>query len=174
MAAPVLAFPSGSLYEIHDHIAALFDTLDGADSPELRAEIESEINRYLEAEIRKVDGVASYLAHCEAQAGFAAQEIKRLQERKALWEQRFERVKQAAIAAMEECGAKKLEGRSSTLSLRACPPAVEILDEDLVPAEYKTSKTVVSIDKKALKATLEANAEIPGADLTYRNTLVRK
>jgi hypothetical protein len=167
--------PRGSLYEITDHLAALFDTIEMVETPEDRLAIEAEIDRYLAAEIRKVDSVAGYLAHCETQSDFAAAEIKRLQERKALYERRFDRVKQYVIGVMEFQGLKKIEGQTSTLALRGCPASVDVLDEAAVPEEFKIAKTVVSVDKKALKAALEAGRDVAGADLVFgKNTLVRR
>ena len=32
---------------------------------------------------------------------------------------------------------RKLEGKTTTFSLRACPPSVEATDESAIPAEYK-------------------------------------
>ena len=49
--ATAVAIPTGSLFEIADHLQAMFDTLEMIDSPELKAEAEAEIARYLEAEI---------------------------------------------------------------------------------------------------------------------------
>src|SRR5688500_1407714 len=89
--------PNGSLYEITDHLSALFDTYDMVETAELQEEIDVEIARYLEAEVRKVDGIAGYLAHCEKQQEFAAEEIKRLQDRKTTYARRFDRLKQYVI-----------------------------------------------------------------------------
>jgi hypothetical protein len=174
-AAQVIPFPSGSLYEITDHLSALLESVDGIEDPELRKQCEAEITAYMDAEVRKVDGVASYLAYCEAQAKFAAEEARRLAERRALFENRAERVKQYAIAVMESLGKKKLEGRTATLSLRQCPPSLEILNERQIPDVYKVTQTIVSVDKRAIKAALEKGEDVPGADLRFgRNTLVRR
>jgi hypothetical protein len=76
---------------------------------------------------------------------------------------------------MEDAKLKKIEGRTSTLSLRACPSSVKILDEAAIPADYKVTKMEVSVDKKAVKAALEADVDVPGADLVIgKNSLVRR
>jgi hypothetical protein len=174
-AAVVPIRPRGSLYEITDHLAALFDTVDMAETEEQRQAIGAEIANYLEAEVRKVDGVASYLAHCEAQQQLAAAEIQRLQNRKEAYERREEHLKQYVISIMEANKLKKLEGATSTLSLRACPASVEVLDEAAVPAEFMIVKQVVSLDRKAIKAALESDVDVPGVDLVIgKQTLVRR
>ena len=32
---------------------------------------------------------------------------------------------------------RRLEGKTTTFSLRACPPSVEVADESAIPSEYK-------------------------------------
>ena len=166
---------NGSLNEILEHLGALLDTLDMVASDDERNAIEAEINAVCASEVRKVDGIAGYLAHCEAQQEFAVAEIKRLQARKALYAGRQERLEQYCIRVLEEARLKTLEGRTWTLSLRACPSSVKILDESEIPAAYKITKTEVLVDKKAVKAALEADWDVPGADLIFgRHTLVRR
>ncbi len=87
------------------------------DEPALKAELEEQIARLVAAEIAKVDGVSRMLAHFENQAAFAAQEIKRLQERKRAFERSYERLESCAKLAMEAAGKTKLEGTTSTLAL---------------------------------------------------------
>jgi len=33
---------------------------------------------------------------------------------------------------------RRLEGKTTTFSIRGCPPSVEITDESAIPSEYKT------------------------------------
>jgi len=98
---------------------------------------------------------------------------------------------------------RRLEGKTVTFSLAGCPPSVEITDESAVPAEYKTltlklpalawqqilawigfarrqaiSGQVtfhdISIDKRSIKAGINAGATIPGADLVTGKTSLRR
>ena len=178
-AATVLQFPTGSLYQIEDHLSALYETLDAC-PPEQRAELETDIERYLEAEVRKVDGIAAYMAHCEAQMSFAADEIKRLQERKGRYSRQLERMKDTCVRVMEQLDKKRLEGRTTTFSLRAMPVREEALDESVTPERFKRTEVipareVVTIDRRAIKAALEAGEDVPGWDLAFgRSVLVRR
>jgi Siphovirus Gp157 len=176
-AAPVIPINIHQpLVAIQDHLEALFDTYDMTEegSPEREA-LTYEIAVYLEAEIRKVDSIAGYLAHCEAQQEFAAQEIKRLQERKSSWARKQERLEDYIIRVMELAGKPKLEGRTSTLSVRPCPPSVEVVDQSLVPPEYIRTVVTESVDKTAAKAALKAGENIAGLKLvTDKRSVVRK
>ena len=164
-----------TLFEISDHLLALLDTLDVVATGEERTLLECEINEAMEAEVRKVDGVAQYLAFCEDQQGYAASEIKRLQARKQSFERKEQRLKEYVQRVLESCGKSKLEGRTATLALRACPTSVEITDESVVPEEYKCVVVEESVDKRKVKSALEAGIEIPGVRLVSdRKTVVRK
>jgi chromosome segregation ATPase len=167
---------SGSLYEIVDHLDALFNSVELTEegSPE-RAEVEAHIEAYLEAEIRKVDNVAGYLAHCEAQQAFAAEEVKRLQQRKQSWERKQERLESSIERVMQIAGKTKLEGRVNTLTLKACPPSVEVLDQKLVPSQYLRTTVTESVDKVIAKVDLKAGIAVPGLALvTDRKSVVRR
>ena len=168
---------TATLYEIEYELLYLLDSLEGlpAEDEASRAEIEEAITRAVWAEIKKVDGICHMLAHFESQAQLAAEESRRLQARRKVFERAGERLEQYVRRAMELAGVKKLEGQTTTLSLRTAPASVLITDFDAVPAEYKEVRTEVVINKDALKKALKAGAAIPGADLLTGNFyLVRR
>jgi len=165
---------NGTLVSIQDHLDCLFESLEGLEDEALRAECESDIARYLEAEIRKVDNVAGYLAHCEAQQAFASAEVKRLQDRKRSFERKQERIEVYIQRVIETSGRAKLEGRTSTLLLKSCPPSVEIVDESDVPQEFMRVVVNQSVDKTAAARALKSGETIPGLRLVTNRKVVRK
>ena len=97
----------------------------------------------------------------------------------------------------------RLEGTTITFSLRACPPSVEVTDESAIPSEHKVltlklpatlweelldsidleqRATVlaqvrnpeVSIDKRSVKATIEAGTKVEGAGLVVGRQALRR
>jgi hypothetical protein len=158
--------PTGSLYEIVDHLTALFDSLEMVTDPRLKAEAELDIQRYLEAEVKKADNIAGYLAQCQAQQAAAKAEIERLRQRAQLWEAREGRVRQYTQSVMERFDLRKVEGNTATFSLRAAPPSVIVSDPNLVPNEFKKTTVTVSIDKTAIKKAIGAGHEVSGCDLS--------
>jgi hypothetical protein len=115
-----------TLYEIEYELIYLLDTLEGLPPEEEqdRLEIEETIRRAVQAEIQKVDGISHMLAHFESQAQLAAAESKRLQARRKAFERSGERLELYLRSAMDLAGVKKLEGQTTTLSLRStfvCP-----------------------------------------------------
>jgi hypothetical protein len=138
-------------------------------------ELEEAITRAVWAEVQKVDGISHMLAHFESQAQLAAEESKRLQARRKAFERSGERLEGYVRRAMELAGVKKLEGQTTTLSLRVAPASVLITNFDAIPAEYKVIRTEIVINKDAVKKALRGGAEVPGADLSKGNLyLVRR
>ena len=169
--------PTCTLYEIENELLFLLDTLEGLEpaDEEIRAELEEAITRAIEIEIRKVDRISHMLAHFESQAELAAAEGKLLQARKKAFERAGERLEFYVRSAMDFSGVKKLEGQTTTLSLRAAPASVLITNFEAIPAEYKEIRTEVVINKDAVKRALKGGMEVPGADLSTGNLyLVRR
>jgi hypothetical protein len=166
-----------TLYEIEYELIYLLDTLEGLlpEEEETRVELEEAITRAVWAEIQKVDGISHMLAHFESQAQLAAEESKRLQARRKAFERSGERLEGYVRRAMELAGVKKLEGQTTTLSLRVAPASVLITNFDAIPAEYKVIRTEIVINKDAVKKALKGGSEVPGADLSKGNLyLVRR
>lgn len=83
--------------------------------------------------------------------------------------------------AMKELKVNEIQGSDMRFVLSNTVGSLNITDEDLIPVEYKSEKTVTEIDKKALKATLSTGLKVPGAELipgtslkSYANTKAKK
>lgn len=175
MSSNAVELPKGTLAELTDHLQALFDTVEMIEDPAVKKEAEAEIERYLEAEVRKVDNISSYIAGCERQAQWLKEEIARLRDRIGMWERRGERVREYVKRVMQQSDTAKLDGQTATFYLRAATPAVVISDEAAVPEEFKRTTITVTIDKLAIRKAIEAGHDVPGADLALGGqTLVRR
>lgn len=212
-AAPVDLVPAPAakltLYALEEQLVAFADTAEMV-SPEEEEQFLQEFQTALTAAVEKRDRVGQFMVHMEAQAALAAAEIKRLQERKQFYERALERIEQYVVRVIESLGVdvkgkpRKLEGNTMTFSIAKCPTSVEIKDEALVPAEYKSAtitlplplweelldsldldfsgkvvdgvrKPAITVSKTAVKAALDAKTNVPGALLeTGKKRLVRK
>src|SRR5215469_6300390 len=122
-----------TLYEVEEHLSAFAESLETVTPDEEQAFLES-FKAALTNAADKPDQVAHYLAHLEQQQMFAAQEISRLQkfkkEREAT-QARLEAYVSYCIQAQRKDARgryKKLEGRTTVMFLRGCPPSVEVTD----------------------------------------------
>ena len=205
---PSPAVTAAPLYVIEDHLACLIETAEVV-SPEQEQEFRAEFQNALTAAVEKRDRVGQFLAHLEQQIDFARFEIDRLRQRRATCERALARLEEYVIGTIESLGTdskgeyRALEGKTTTFSLRACPPSVEVTDESAVPSEYKTLTLKlpavtweqlldgldieqrvavlgqvrgpeVTIEKRSIKAAIDGGADVPGASLaTGRHSLRR-
>ena len=204
---PSPAVTAAPLYVIEDQLAALIETAELV-SPEQEREFRAEFQAALAAAVEKRDRVGQFLTHLEQQIDFAKFEIDRLRQRKATCERALARLEDYVIGTIENLGTdskgkyRPLEGKTTTFSLRTCPPSVEVTDETAIPAEYKmvllklpavtweqlldgleieqraavlgqVKSPEVIVDKRSIKAALDGGA-VPGAGLaTGRHSLRR-
>ncbi len=164
-----------TLYEVLDDLVALQDTIDMCETPEQRAECEAALQRAIDAQIRKVDNFNRFLSHLESQVDLAEKEIKRLKAREAVFANLQERLEKYAIFVMQQRGLRKLDGDTSSLTLRVNAPGVDIDDEAAVPGQFKTIRQEVAIDRRGIKKAIDAGEEVPGAHLREPSvSLIRK
>jgi hypothetical protein len=97
----------------------------------------------------------------------------------------------------------RLEGKTTTFSLRACPPSVEVTDESAIHAEYRmlllklpavaweqllnglemeerfavleqVNRPEVSVDKRSIKAAIDDGVDVSGAGLAIGRHSLRR
>jgi hypothetical protein len=205
---PSPAVTADSLYLIEDQLAALIETAELV-SPEQEEEFRAEFQVALTAAIEKRDRVGQFLAHLEHQIDFAKFEIDRLRQRKATCERALARLESYVIGTIESLGTdgkgkyRRLEGKTTTFSLRACPPSVEVSDESAIPSEHKmillklpamiweqlldgleieqrsavlgqVKRPEVTVDKRSIKAAIDGGADVPGAGLAFGRHSLRR
>ena len=205
---PSPAVTAAPLYAIEDTLAALIETAELV-SPEQEREFRTEFQTALNAAVDKRDKVGQFLTHLERQIDFARFEIDRLRQRKAASERALARLEEYVIETIENLGTdgkgryRTLEGKTTTFSLRGCPPSVEVADESAIPAEYKTltlklpavtweqlldgldieqraavlgqvKNPEVGVDKRSIKAAFDGGTDVPGAGLVSGRHALRR
>jgi len=189
--APMELAKAFTLFQIEESLMLLAES---AEEEGLTPEIETALAAYLEGAVEKRDRVAEFIHFCEAMAELAKAEVKRLQARQKHFEATAERVSSMVLHVLDWLRVKKLEGRTNTLKKRKCPPSVNVIDEQKIPAEYKrvsvtlplpqwqellarTSedsrnivlsglrKQEITLDLEAIKQALSLEKAVEGADL---------
>ena len=190
------------------NMAALVETADFVPQ-EQEQEFLAEFQQKLLTAIEQRDRVGQYMAHLETQAALAKAEIDRLRQRKGAYERAFERVEQYVLHTIEFLGMdsrgarRKLEGNTVTFSARACPPSVEIVDEAVVPADFKTltirlpattweqlldsldieqradilrqvKRAECEVSKSGIKTAIDSGTSVPGAALATGKLSLRR
>lgn len=164
-----------TLYELDAKIAELLDT--GFEMSCIDAETgeidETQLAVYLEQlqldRKTKIDNIAVYVKNLEAEAVAIKAEEKRLKERREAKERKAERLKNYIKTSMVLQGETKFESARVSMALRNSKAVV--VDESKLESVYFINKIVQSVDKKAIKAALEAGILVEGAMLEERKNL---
>ena len=164
-----------TLYELDAKIAELLDT--GFEMSCIDAETgeidETQLAIYLEQlqldRKTKIDNIAVYVKNLEAEAVAIRAEEKRLKERREAKERKAERLKNYIKTSMLLQGETKFESARVSMALRNSKAVV--VDESKLESVYFINKIVQSVDKKAIKAALEAGILVEGAMLEERKNL---
>ncbi len=176
-----------TLWAIEDTLAAYAATAAGGVPPEEEAAFAESLTQARALAIAKRDAVSHGLAHWESQAELAGAEIAILQKRKATYERMVRRVKFGLIRLIQSMGkdAKgrwtKLEGSTTSLTLRGCVKAVEVTDEQAVPTKYKRATVTLPAetwelvcDSLDLDLREQVLAAVTSPKLEVSNSLVKK
>lgn len=112
----------------------------------------------------KGDGVAKWLKSEESALELMTAERKRLQEAEKKRKAKIDRIKEYILNCMEQANLKKIDTSIGRLGWRKSEKVV-LLNEDLIPDEYKTEEVKIKISKADIKKALKAGTEIQGATL---------
>ena len=200
-----MAAVASTLYDVEEGLTAFLDTAELV-TPDQETEFLAEFQAALTTAAGKRDRVAHRLVKLENQQAFAAAEIKRLQAFKKAKESEQARLEGYVSYVIQRMGKdakdkwRKLEGNSTSMFLRNCAPSVDVVDESLIPLDYRraavtlqasmlddilnalpedfrekvlpeiTNSLAVTVDKVAVKAAIEAGVEVAGAKLITDKT----
>lgn len=118
----------------------------------------------------KLENCGLYIKNQEAECEAIKNEIKALQGRLKAKEGRILRLRQYVLDCMEMTGQKRLETARVALSQRKSD-FIEILDESMIPEDYKEYVETIKVSKADLKKAMKAGEDIAGAELKERINL---
>lgn len=122
--------------------------------------------------VTKAAGIASLIASMDAEASAYAAEVARLTARRKRVVSHTEKLTEYVRSNMEARGIQKLQGGTFTFSIVSNPESVVVDNIDLVPDEYKRTKTEVSADKRAILDAYNTQGEcISGTTITRTTRL---
>ena len=157
-----------TLYEIAAEYADASRRLADLDlPPEVVADTLESIGGELQ---EKATNVAFVIRDMEATAAaIAAAEMQMAVRRKAI-ERRAEWLRDYLRHHMEQTNIARIDTPWFRMSVRSNPPAVEIIDERQIPAEYMTTPPPV-VDKTSIRKAISSGQDVPGAKLIQKTRL---
>lgn len=152
---------SMTLYEMTEAAKQLYELLE---SGEIDEQTVTDTMESIGTE-EKLESYCYIQKQFEAEIAAYDAEIERMTERKNSLKKQVERLKAAQVAFMQATGQKKASAGTFTLALRSTM-SCEILDESLIPAEFRVEIPASSRpDKKGMLAAMKEGKEISGAQL---------
>lgn len=144
-----------NLYEIGNEINELAEREDIDDNQKIL------IVKDLAAQLnQKAENIVKFNFNMSSSIDSIDKEIERLNALKTTIKNKQEKIKEYVKSAFEYMGIQKIETPLGKISIAKNPPSVEILDENIIPDDYKIKKEVINIDKKAILNTFKENGEV--------------
>ena len=161
-----------SLYNITSKFVTLMNKVQDG---ELTEEEYNQLGEELALELQsKSTNIIGYYQNESALIEAIDNQIKRLQEFKKAKQNNVDRFKKYVKENMERLEIQKIETELGTLSIAKSPISVEIINEEILPDEFKQEVVTVKIDKKAIADNFKATGEIPeGVIIHTDNTNLR-
>lgn len=158
-----------NLYEITSAFPMLMENEEI--SEENKAQIKEELTLLLQ---QKSQNIIGHIRNMELTAEAMKSEEKRISERRKQIENHVVKFKEYVKNCMENNGILKIETALGTLSTAKSPISVEIINESVIPDEYKTEVVTIKVDKKKIADNFKATGElIEGVIIHTDNTNLR-
>jgi hypothetical protein len=154
-----LAQRSTTLYDLSAEYLRVLDLLEDPDADQDL--LESELDQIAGQITHKAEAIAGLVAHLDGLASIRKAEAQRLRDRATSDEHKAQRLRRYLLEHMQALGSQRIETARFTLSVRTNPPAVSVLVEQLVPAEYVRTVTTTSVDKRAILDAFKRDGVIP-------------
>jgi len=155
-----------ALYVISREYAEAVEKLSDLDLP---PEVVEDTLESLSGDLEvKATNVAMFFRNLEATAAAIKEAEAQMAARRKALENRVARMKDYLLANMIVAGVQKIESPYFKLSVRDNPPAVEVYEPGLIPAEFmkQAPPPPAVVDKTAISVALKAGLEVPGCKLT--------
>ena len=132
---------------------------------EIDEEVKNEIIENIKLQMEtKAENIIAVIRNYETRIEGIKAEEKRLMEYRKSEEKKLERLKEYTTYCMELLGNKKLDTTLGRISLRKKPATLNIIDESLIPSQYKEIIQTVKVDKAQIKKDLK-EGNIEGVEL---------
>ena len=155
-----------TLYEIGQDSMALYEMLqnDEIDEQTVQDTIES---FGVEG---KLEDYAKIIRQLNADAAALEMEEARMEKRRKTVQNSIKRLQNNLVLYFSMIGKDKADAGIFKMAVRKSK-AVNILDLNIIPDEFKRQKVTVEADKKAIKEALEAGETVAGAEIQINKSI---
>lgn len=151
---------SATLFDISQRYSNILDLLEDADIPEGALD---EALETMDGELEdKLQNISAFIKSLDGDISTIDNEIVRLQNRKRVTSNKIVALKTYIENCLKMLDIKKYKTPLNTFSIQKNPPSVEIVDETLIPENFKSTETIIKIDKKAILKALKEDTKVEG------------
>jgi hypothetical protein len=151
-----------NLYELTDEIQSIQNAYESGDIPEEAfADTLEGVQMEFDA---KVENICKLRANLLADSAAYKAEKERLATRETAAKNEATRLQNYLLNALQTTGQKKIKVGTFTASIAKSPAALVILDESLIPKNYRIPQPD-KIDNAAIKGIIKSGQSVPGAEL---------
>lgn len=158
-----------TLYELTNDIIELTDLLGDPDANE--EDVKVALDEMKKQIFSKFDGYMKARVNLMSQSEEIDNEIKRLQERKKVVNNKKANLEKALLNTMLAIEQKKIQTALFTATVCSTAGNVVIDDEDEIPKEFIKEKIETKIDKKGIAAYLKENDDVEWAHIEKGNSI---
>lgn len=121
----------------------------------------------------KAQNVVMFARNLESTAAAIKEAEAQMAARRKAIENRAAGLRSYVLTSMQVAGVQKIECPFFKLAIQNNPPAVDVFEPGLIPAEFMKQKPPPppEVDKTAIKEAIKAGREVPGAKLTQGQRL---
>lgn len=159
------------LYEIANEYQNILEQSFNEETGEVNENALSKLDEISVQLHEKGIAVASYIKNIDAERKAIEEAKKAMAEREGKLNKEIDYLTQYLQNNMEKCGISEIKSPYFVIKLKKCPYSTDIIDESLIPDEYRKVKAVVSIDKVKLKEEMLAGVVVPGVALKQNNRI---
>lgn len=157
------------LYELTEMYQNIWDLVgdDEVDLDSLEKALSS-IEDNIEA---KAENTAKLIKGIEGDISILKEEENRLAKKRRTLENKQKNIKKYLEMQFKVMEINKIKTPLFTVSLQKNPPSIEIINEDLIPEQFKNAVTTISVAKKDLLEAIKDGQTIEGAKIKQGESL---
>lgn len=157
------------LYDLAEQYNDLLDVLEGSENPEA---IQAMLDGIEGAFDEKAESIVKLMRSKAAERDALSEEAQRLQDRAHRINKEYEWLESYLERQMIATGKEQVKSSLFDIKIGLCPPAVQVLNESMIPRCYFTTKpAVVALDKRSVMDALKAGESVPGVEMVQRKIL---
>jgi hypothetical protein len=162
-----------NLYELTSNYKSIQEKLFNPETGEID-QFELENLNLAEGDVKeKSIAVAKFIKNIEAERVAIDDALSQMKLREVRLYNKIDYLTNYLKSNMEKSEINEISCPYFEIKIKKCPVSVNVIDEELVPIEYKRKviKETISIDKTKIKDAITGGAVIPGAELKQNTRL---